>query len=85
VSARLAPYPDNPATIGEIAPILDATFSLEVTQGQARKNLECWLDGDTEVEGKLQIGSQATVEDCSVGQERAMHVVVAPAAGLQAR
>jgi hypothetical protein len=43
------------------------------------------IDGDTELEGKLQIGSQAVVEYRPAdGKNVAIHVVVAPAAGLKA-
>lgn len=82
VSARLALYPDNPATIGENRADHRSDFSFEVTQGQARKTLEFLIDGDTEVEGKLQIGSQAAVEYRSVDGK---NVVVARAAGWKAR
>lgn len=85
VSARLAPYPDNPATIGENRADHRSDFfarSPRVT----RKTLEFLIDGDTEVEGKLQIGSQAAVEYRSVdGKNVAIHVVVARAAGWKAR
>ncbi len=44
------------------------------------------IDGNTKVEGKLQIGSQATVEyRLADGKNVAVHVVVAPASGLEAR
>jgi len=42
------------------------------------------IDGNTEMERKLQVGSQATVEYRSVnGNSVAIQVVVAPAAGLK--
>lgn len=76
------PTPTTRRPSGKIAPIIDRTFSLEVTQGQARKTLEFLIDGDTGVEGKLQIGSQAAVEYRSVDGK---NVVVARAAGWKAR
>lgn len=86
VSPGWLPTPTTRRPSGKIAPIIDATFSLEVTQGQARKTLEFLIDGDTEVEGKLQIGPQAAAEYRSVdGKNVAIHVVVAPAAGRKAR
>ena len=57
-----------------MASIRDAPFSLEVTQGPGPKPIEFLIDGDTQVEGKLQIGSQPTVD-----------MVVAPVAGGKAR
>jgi len=86
VPPRLAPSPDNPSESGKIASIGDATFSLEVMKGQERKTIEFLVDDDTRVEGKLQIGSQATVEYRTAdGRNVAVRVVVAPASGLKAR
>jgi hypothetical protein len=75
-----APAPDNSSQSGKIASIGDAAFSLEITKGQERKTMEFLVDGDTKVEGKLQVGSQATVEYRSAdGSNIAVHVVVSPA------
>ena len=55
-------------------------------KGQERKTIEFLVDDDTRVEGKLQIGSQATVEYRTAdGRNVAVRVVVAPASGLKAR
>jgi hypothetical protein len=78
--------PGNSSQTGKIASIGDAAFSLEITKGQERKTMEFLVDGDTKVEGKLQVGSQATVEYRSIdGSNIAVHVVVSPASGFQAQ
>ena len=85
VLTKSAPAADNPSQSGKIASIGDAAFSLEVTSGQGRKTIEFLIDGDTKVEGKLKVGSQATVEYRSAdGRNIAIHVVVKPASGLEA-
>ena len=86
VPAELAAAPENPSQSGKIASIGDAAFSLEVTNGQEKKNIEFLVDDDTKVEGKLNVGSQATVEYRSAdGRNIAIHVVVRPAAAFKAR
>lgn len=46
--------------------------------------MEFLVDDDTKVEGKLQVGSQATVEYRSRdGRNIAVHVVVKPASGFK--
>ena len=78
----LTPPPDTQSLSGRIASIGDAAFSLEITKGQDKKTLEFFVDGDTKVEGKLEVGSQATVEyQARNGKNVAVHVVVAPNAG----
>jgi hypothetical protein len=48
--------------------------------------MEFLIDGNTKVEGKLEVGSQATVEYRSAeGKNVAVRVVVAPASGLKSR
>jgi len=84
VAAKSAPAPDNPSQTGKIASIGDATFSLEVATGQERKTIEFLVDEDTKVEGKLKVGSQATVEyRAADGKNIAIHVVVRTASGFQ--
>ena len=86
IPARLAPAPDNPSQSGKIASIGDAAFSLEITRGQEQKTMEFLVDGDTKVEGRLQVGSQATVEYRSTeGKNIAVRIVVAPASSFRAR
>lgn len=84
VPEKSFPSPDNPSPSGKIASIGDAAFSLEVPNGQERKTMEFLVDDDTKVEGKLQVGSQATVEYRSAdGRNIAVHVVVKPASGFK--
>lgn len=72
------PSPYDQSQSGIIASISDAPFRLQVTEGQERETVEFLLDGNTEVERKLQIGSKATVEYRSVdGKNVALHVFVA--------
>lgn len=74
--------PDNQLLSGKISAIGDAAFSLEVTKGQERKVIEFLIDGDTKVEGKLEVGSQAKVEYRSAaGNNVAVHVIVNPGKG----
>jgi hypothetical protein len=86
VPAGLVLHPDNPSESGKIASIGDATFSLEVVKGQERKTVEFFVDGATKMEGKLEIGSQATVEYRTAdGKNVAVRVVVRSTSGLKAR
>lgn len=86
IPASTAPVPDNPSQSGKIAAIGDAAFSLEIANGQDRKTIEFLVDDDTKVEGKLQVGSQATVEYRSAdGKNIAVHVVVKPASAFGTR
>lgn len=86
VSTVLTATPDNQSLSGKISAIGDAAFSLEVTRGQERKTMEFLIDGDTKVEGKLEVGSQATVEyRAQNGKNVAVHVVVAPTSGKGGR
>lgn len=85
IPARAVPATDNPSQAGKIASIGDGAFSLEVMKGQERKTIEFLIDDDTKMEGKLQVGSQATVEYRSAdGKNIAIHVVVTPASGFKA-
>jgi len=75
--------PDNPSLSGKIASVSDAAFSLEVIKNQERKVIEFQVDGDTKVEGKLTVGSQATVEYRLNGNNNiAVRVVVTPSSGV---
>ncbi len=85
IPVRFVPAPNNLSQSGKIASIGDATFSLEVASGQERKNIEFFVDDETKVEGKLKVGSQATVEYRSAdGRNIAIHVVVKTAAAFKA-
>jgi hypothetical protein len=75
--------PDNQSLSGKIASIGDATFSLEITKDQDKKTVKFVVDEETKVEGKLAVGSQATVEYRSDnGVNLVVRVVVTPASGV---
>lgn len=83
IPASPSASPDNPSLSGKIASVGDAAFSLKVTKNQERKIIEFQVDGDTKIEGKLAVGSQATVEYRSNGgNDIAVRVVVTPASGI---
>lgn len=83
IPSRVTATPDNESLSGKIASISDAAFSLEIVKNQERKIVEFQVDGDTKVEGKLAVGSQATVEYRLNGNNNvAVHVVVTPASGI---
>jgi hypothetical protein len=81
--AGLTAPPDNQSLSGKIASIGDATFSLDITKDQDKKTVKFVVDEETKVEGKLTVGSQATVEYRSEdGVNLAVRVVVTPASGV---
>jgi hypothetical protein len=83
-SARLSTH--ERLCLGKIPTIADAAFSLGFTKGQERKVLEFSIDGDTKVEGKLEVGSQAKAGyRYADGKNVAVHVVVTPTSGMSAR
>jgi len=78
------PAPDTQSVTGKISSVGDAAFTLEVAKDRSADpgTLQFLVDGTTKVEGKLPVGSQATVEYRSDnGKYIATHVVVAPASG----
>jgi hypothetical protein len=81
--ADLNALPDNQSLSGKIASIGDAAFSVEITKNEGKKTIEFLVDGETKVEGKLAVGSQATVEYRSdSGKNIAVRVVVTPPSGV---
>ncbi len=83
---RLTMPPDYQLLSGKISAIGDAAFSLEVMKGQEQKGMEFSIDGDTKVESKLEVGSQAKVEyRFTDGRNVAVHTVVTPTSGMGAR
>lgn len=75
--------PDNQSLSGKIAAIGDAAFSLEIMKDQDKQTIEFLVDGETKVEGRLTVGSRATVEYRSdSGRNIAVRVVVKPASGV---
>jgi hypothetical protein len=79
------PEPETQTISGKIASVGDAEFIMDVRQNQQTLKVKFLVDGNTKVEGKLTIGSQATVEYRAEGADNiAAHVSVIPASGLQA-
>jgi hypothetical protein len=94
VAAWSTPYPSQPASLlssaaetksvsGKIAAVGDAEFSLEVPKDQTSSTLQFQLDANTQLEGTLAVGSQATVDyRTASGKMIATHVIVTPASGV---
>jgi hypothetical protein len=83
VPADSQPAPDNQSLSGKIASVDDAAFALEVAKGKEVNTVQFLVDDQTQVEGKLTIGAQATVEyRSSGGKNIAVVVVVMPSSGL---
>jgi len=93
IAAWSTPYPSQPAGLppspaetksvsGRIVSIGDSQFSLEVPKEEKPYTLQFQLDGDTQLEGTLAVGSQATVNYHSDGGKMiATHVIATPASG----
>jgi len=68
---------------GQIATVGDSEFSLVVPGDQKPDTLQFQIDGSTQLEGTLAVGSQATVDyHVASGKMIATHVVVRPASGV---
>lgn len=64
---------------GKISAIGDASFSVDVKKSQDPVTLQFLVDDDTKVEGRLKVGSTATVDYRTDGADNiALHVVVHP-------
>jgi hypothetical protein len=64
---------------GKISAIGDASFSVDVKKSQDLVTLQFLIDDTTKVEGRLEVGSMATVDyRTDEGNNIAMHVVVQP-------
>jgi hypothetical protein len=62
---------------GKISSIGDASFSVDVKKSQDLVTLQFLIDDTTKVEGRLEVGSQATVDyRTDDGNNIATHVVV---------
>src|SRR5262249_29162116 len=75
------PGPDTQSVSGKISSIGDAAFTLDVAKNQSADTttVQFLVDGNTKVEGRLAVGSRATVEYRSDnGKYIATHVVVTP-------
>jgi hypothetical protein len=94
LSAWSTRYPSQPASLlsaaaetksvsGKIASVGDSEFSLEVPGNQTSSTLQFQIDGNTQVEGTLTVGSQATVDYHTAGGKMiATHVVITPTSGV---
>jgi hypothetical protein len=79
----LQPAPDNQSLSGPIASVGDAEFSVQVKKDKDVNTVQFLVDGKTQVEGKLVVGAQATVEYRSdAGKNIAVRVIVTPASGM---
>jgi hypothetical protein len=54
--------PDTQSATGKVLTVADSTFSLEVQNGDDPQRIEFVTDKNTKIEGKLQIGSTASVD-----------------------
>lgn len=82
-ASRNAAPPENQSISGRISSIGDASFAVDVVKENTRQTLRFLLDDSTKVEGKLAVGSQATVEYRSNGGNNlAVHVVVTRSSGI---
>jgi hypothetical protein len=64
---------------GKISAIGDASFSVDVKKSQDVVTLQFLIDDATKVEGRLEVGSVATVDyRTDEGNNIALHVVVQP-------
>ena len=94
VAAWSTPYASRPASLlsaaaetksvsGKIASVGDSEFSLEIPNNQTPSTLQFQIDGNTQLEGTLTIGSQATVDYHTAGGKMiATHVVITPTSGV---
>jgi hypothetical protein len=74
--------PTNQTVAGRISSVGDASFAVEVKKNQDVQSLEFMVDENTKVEGKLEIGANATVEYSSVeGKNLAVRVIVQQTSG----
>jgi hypothetical protein len=84
-----APYgypPESNSVSGTIANVNTSQFTLSLPRNQNPNKLEFVIDSNTKIEGKLAVGSQATVDYRAEGQQLiATQVVVLPASGIQMR
>jgi hypothetical protein len=83
VADSLQPTPDNQSLSGPIASVGDAEFSVQVKKDKDVNTVQFLVDGKTQVEGKLAVGAQATVEyRTDEGKNIAVRVIVTPASGM---
>jgi hypothetical protein len=76
--------PEPSYVAGTISNVNTSQFTLSLNRNQNPNKLEFVIDSDTKIEGKLAVGSQATVDYRAEGRQLvATHVVVLPASGIQ--
>ena len=87
VPAEMAPSrnaPEPSSASGTIANVNTSQFTLSLHRNQNPNRLEFAIDSNTKIEGKLAVGSQATVDYRAEGRQLiATRVVVLPASGIQ--
>jgi len=70
---------EHASVSGKISAIGDASFSVDVKKSQDLVTLQFLIDDTTKVEGRLEVGSTATVDyRTDDGNNIAVHVVVQP-------
>jgi hypothetical protein len=80
----LSNAPEPSSVSGTIANINTSQFTLSLNRNQNPNRLEFIIDSYTKIEGKLAVGSHASVDYRSEGQQLiATRVVVLPASGVQ--
>jgi hypothetical protein len=71
------PATQNGSVSGKISSIGDASFSVDVKKSQDLVTLRFLIDDTTRIDGKLEVGSTATVDyRTDDGNNIALHVVV---------
>jgi len=76
--------PEPSSVSGTIANVNTSQFTLSLNRNQNPNKLEFVIDSNTRIDGKLAVGSQATVDFRAEGQQLiATHVLVLPASGIQ--
>jgi hypothetical protein len=76
--------PETQTVSGRIAAVGESEFTIEVKQNQQSFKVKFILDGNTKVEGKLAVGSKATVDYRSeAGNNVASRVSVVQISNLQ--
>ena len=81
--SRGFPATETESVIGKISSIGDAEFSLDIVKNQKVNTIQFSVDGSTQVQGRLRVGSQATVEFHMNGDKMiATRVIVTPASGI---
>lgn len=80
----LGTTPEPSSVVGRVASVNDSQFTLELNRNRNPNKIEFVIDSHTKIEGKLAIGSQATVDYRAEGQQLiATRVVVLPVSGIR--